>query len=62
MKVVVAGLWILVFILQLYVKFFEHFVCFYISVSVWLKLAILNFVVILTIIVFARLLIIHLNV
>ena len=43
MNVVVAGMSILIFILQLYVKFL-----FYISVSGWLKLAILNFVIILT--------------
>ena len=38
------------------------YVCFYISVSRWLKLTIPNFVIILTTIVFARLFIIHLYV
>ena len=44
-------------ICQIFVTFY---VCFNISVSGWLKLAILNIVVILTIIVFARLFIYHL--
>ena len=42
--------------------FLSFYVCFYISVSGWLKLEILNFVVSLTIIVFARLFIIYLYV
>ena len=51
------------FFLQLYVKFLYHFTFFfYISVSGWLKLAVLNIVVILIIIVFARLFIFHLYV
>ena len=61
MKVKLAGMWILTFYLELYVNFCTIFyVCFYISVSGGLKLAILNVVVILTIIVFARLFIFHL--
>ena len=61
MKVMVAGMWILIFYLQLYVKFFLHFTFVFILVYL-LKLAILNFVVILTIIVFARLFTIQLYV
>ena len=46
----------------IYQFFLTFYVCFYISVSGWLKLAILNIVVILTIIVFAWLFINYLYV
>ena len=63
MRVVVAGMWILFFYFTTICQFFLTFyVCFYISVSRWLKLAILNFAVVLSIIVFARLFMIHLYV
>ena len=63
MKVVVAGMWIFNFLFTTISQIFLTFyVCFYISVSGWIKVAILNIAVISTIIIFARLFKIHLNV